>query len=156
RFDVEFQKLSLEFEERRRNAIAATENAAQLRLKEALAETARTKGELEHFKSETEQLRRETISRFEAEIRQLKAEFEQRRVKELESVEAAGEIRFTQVFTEAKQDFERREQAIRTRFNECFQRATDDFEAERKQLHQRVMQLTEELAVSNQARVKLE
>jgi len=156
RFDVEFQKLSMEFEERCQNAIAATENAGQLRLKEALAETASAKEELERFKSETEQSRRETVSRFEAEIRQLRADFEERRVKELASVESACEIRFTQIFNEAKQDFERREQAIRTRFNECFQKASDDFEAERKQLHQRIMQLTEELAASNQARVKLE
>jgi hypothetical protein len=156
RFDVEFQKLSIEFEERRQNAIAATENAAQLRLKDALAETAKANEELERFKSETEQSRRETVSRFEAEMRQLRADFEERRVKELASVESAGEVRFTQIFTEAKQDFERREQAIRARFNESFQRATDDFEAERKQLHQRLMQLTEELAASNQARVKLE
>ena len=156
RFDVEFQKLSLEFEERRQNAIAATENAGQLRLKEALAETQSAKEELERFKFETERIRRETLSRFEAQIRKLQADFEERRLKDLASVESAGETRVAQVVTEAKQDFERREQAIRTRFNECFQRASDDFEAERKQLHQRIMQLTEELAASNNARVTLE
>jgi len=156
RFDVEFQKLSLEFEERRQNAIAATENAGQLRLKEALAETQSAKEELERFKFETERIRRETLSRFEAQIRKLQADFEERRLKDLASVESAGETRVAQVVTEAKQDFERREQAIRTRFNECFQRASDDFDAERKQLHQRIRQLTEELAASNNARVTLE
>jgi hypothetical protein len=47
RFEVEIQKLSIEFEERGRHAIAAAESAANLRVEQAQAETERVRQDLQ-------------------------------------------------------------------------------------------------------------
>src|SRR5260221_5790562 len=47
RFEVEFQKLSVEFEERGKNSIAAAESAANLRLDQARAGTERVRNDLQ-------------------------------------------------------------------------------------------------------------
>ena len=64
RFDLEFQRLNNEFEERRQNAIQATESAAELRIEEAIAEAERVR----------ENLKREfqvTASQWEADVQEL-------------------------------------------------------------------------------------
>ena len=67
RFDLEFQRLSLEFEEKHQHAIAATQSAAEMRLKEALAEAEHAREDLQrefesaaqHWEVERQQLRQE-------------------------------------------------------------------------------------------------
>ena len=220
RFEVDFQKLSGEFEERRKNAIAATENAAQLRLKEVLGEAERAKedvkrqfesaagqwemerqqlcqeitklgeartanlaaqgkelaelemklSEVSHekarlqeefrvaeshwnternsLKSEMEQSREESLSRFETDMEQLKADFEDRRLKDIAASEAAAEFFFAEKFDAAKQEFERREQEIQATANQRFQEKSGEFDAERKEFHQRIATLEEEITRS--------
>ena len=67
RFDVDFRKLSSEFEQRRQSEIAATENAAQLRLKEVLGEAERASEDLKRQLADANQRFQRTSDEFDAE-----------------------------------------------------------------------------------------
>jgi len=100
------------------------------------------------LKSEMKQSREELLSRFATEREQLKVELEDRRLKAIAATEAAGEFVFAEKFGEAKQDFERREQEIQAAANQRCQKTSDEFDAERKEFHQRIATLEEEIARS--------
>src|SRR5215469_11556478 len=79
RFDLDFQKLRSEFEEREKNAIAAAENAAELRLKEALAEAERAK---EGVETDFRVRLQESVLQTEESLKQRFAEEQDQKIKQ--------------------------------------------------------------------------
>jgi EAL and modified HD-GYP domain-containing signal transduction protein len=118
RFDLEFQRLSLEFEEKQQQAIASAGEAANMRFKDALAEAERARENLKHDLDSAAQ-------RWEIERQQLQEE------------KTAAETRVQQVLAEARQELESREQ-----------NTMEGFEAERRDLNQKIAKLEAEAASS--------
>ena len=123
RFEIEFQKLSNEFEDTRRRAIAATEAAAQLRLKEALDEAERAK----------ELLRRE----FESAAKQWerdRQEYDPRREKNrLEEQLREAESRWNIERNNLKSEMEQSRQELLARFDARIEQLKAEFEERRVQ-----------------------
>jgi hypothetical protein len=126
RFEGDFQKLSSEFEESQKNAIAAAESAAQLRLKEVLGEAERAKEELE---ADFQLRLQESILQTEVSLKQRFADEQQETIKQTEA-----DVRKATT------------QELLTRFegaSQKFESAAEKWEIERQQLHDEIAKFGE-------------
>jgi hypothetical protein len=142
RFDLDFQKLSSEFEEREKNSIAAAEKAAELRLKEVL-------GEAQSFKEGLEadfQIRlQESLLQTEQKLKQRFAEEQEQKIKQTE--ENVREATTRELLARFEVDFKK------------FESAAEKWDLERQQLHQeitRVVELETELSEVRQEKARLQ
>jgi hypothetical protein len=142
RFDLDFQKLSSEFEKREKNSIAAAENAAELRLKEVL-------GEAQSFKEGLEadfQIRlQESLLQTEQKLKQRFAEEQEQKIKQTE--ENVREATTRELLARFEVDFKK------------FESAAEKWDLERQQLHQeitRVVELETELSEVRQEKARLQ
>jgi hypothetical protein len=124
RFEVEFQKLSAEFEQRRQNAIAATEHAAQLRLQEVVAEA-------EHAKEDLNREFQSAAHKWETERRQ----FEEKISKLGQQVGTnQGKARLEKEFREAEAGWNVERETLRAEMQQSRREMLSRFEKEMEQL----------------------
>jgi len=121
RFEVDFQKLSSEFEERQKNAIAEAQNAGQLHLKEVLEEAERAK---EGLKADFQCRLQESILQTEEKLKQGFADEQEQKIKQTEQ-----DVRKSTTHE------------LLERFEADFESATGKWEIERQQLHQEINKL---------------
>ena len=142
RFDLDFQKLSSEFEEREKNGIAAAENAVELRLKEVLGEAQRFKADLEaSFQTRLQ----ESVLQTEEKLKQRFTDEQEQKIKQTE--EHVREATTRELLTRFEVDFQK------------FESAAEKWDLERQQLHHEITRLAElemELSEVRQEKARLE
>ena len=150
RFEVDFQKLSSEFEERRQSEIAVAENAAQLRLKEVLGEAERATEDLKRQLAELEMKLSEVTqekarlqeelkgaeSQWNTERNNLKSEMKQSREELLARFEADKEQLQADFQDRRLKDIAAGEAAAEFLFAEKLAEARQDFERREKEIQE--------------------
>jgi len=155
RFDAEFQRLNDEFEERRLNAISATEETARVRSEQALAEAARVREELKaqfqaaagEWEADRQELNKE-ITKLQEELARTSvathpdmegSEQSEARLSELNRERALLQEEFQEAATRwnserdsLKAEIDRSRQELLTRFDGEIERLKADFEERRQ------------------------
>lgn len=146
RFEVDFQKLSSEFEGRQKNAIAEAQNAAGLRLKEVLDEAERAK---EGLKADFQCRLQESIQQTEERLKQGFADEQEQKIRQAEEDVRKATTRellsrFQTEMEQLKAGFEDRrlkitaatEAAAELRFAEKIAAAIQDFQRREQEIQE--------------------